>query len=71
MTPLYDHDCPDCAFLGTFDNKDLYFCPRGLTTIIARNSSEGSDYQSGLVFAKNDLHLGVAEFIAKRKGLIK
>jgi hypothetical protein len=69
MTPLYEHDCDSCVFLGTFDNKDLYFCPKGMTTIIARNSSVGHDYQSGLVFADVDLHLGVAKFIAKRMGL--
>ena len=71
MIPLYEHDCKDCKFLGTYDDKDLYFCPKGLTTIIARNSSLDHDYQSGLAFADSDLHLGVAKFIAKRKGLIK
>ena len=70
MIPLYEHDCDSCVFLGSYDNKDLYFCPNGLTTIIARNSSVGYDYQSGIASADVDLHLGVAKFIAKRKGLI-
>lgn len=71
MEPIYLHNCDVCVFLGNFDNKDLYFCPNGRTTVIARNSDEGHDYQSGLVFADVDLHLGVAKFLAKRKGLIK
>lgn len=44
--PLYEHDCKECKFLGTFNSKDLYYCPKGLTTIIARDSSRGGDYTS-------------------------
>jgi len=48
-TPRYSHDCSDCVFLGQFNKYDLYFCPRE-PTIIARYSSEGSEYTSGIIF---------------------
>ena len=73
MIPLFEHDCDKCVFLGTYDGKDLYFCAKTLSgrTVIARSSSEGGDYMSGMVFADSDIHLGVAKFIANRMGLIK
>jgi hypothetical protein len=62
--PLYEHDCDNCAYLGQFKQSDLraldlYVHPGKETTVIARFSSEGSDYSSGLDFAysaqiKND-----------------
>jgi hypothetical protein len=66
MQPTYTHDCEFCKFLGTIesdyynhdngvmDKIDLYFCgtdkPYG-NTVVARRSSEGSDYSSGMIFA--------------------
>lgn len=54
--PLYEHDCNNCVFLGKYteDNHvyDLYFCNNEPTTVIARYSNIGSDYISGLAFAK-------------------
>ncbi len=52
IKPIYEHDCTSCIFLGTILNDkdlpvDLYFCPKE-PTILARFSSEGSDYTSGL-----------------------
>jgi len=70
MKPIYEHYCDNCVFLGTYNNKDLYYCPVGRTTVIARNSSDPGDYQSGMVFADIDLDLGIAKFIAERKGLL-
>jgi hypothetical protein len=62
--PHFKHDCDDCAYLGHIacvdavgkgDEADLYYCPgagRGFRpTVIARFSSKGSDYESGLVEA--------------------
>ena len=58
MIPRHDHDCLDCRFLGALDGPDayrmnepaefdLYFCPRcDGGSVIARRSSEGSDYIS-------------------------
>lgn len=46
----YDHDCSDCIFLGQYEHYDLYFCPNE-PTIVARYSSEGRDYCSGIAFA--------------------
>ncbi len=57
----YMHDCGSCIFLGTYKKCDMYWCgifnpaePNKLfgPTISVRYSSEGSDYSSGLVFAK-------------------
>lgn len=52
--PLYEHDCTNCKFLGTFNNTDLYVCAsqKKIDTIIARYSSEPGDYVSGLDFAQ-------------------
>jgi len=54
----YTHDCDACKPLGEFGNADLYFCAQlGIPTVIARFSSDGPDYTSGMEFAKsrNDL----------------
>ena len=49
LEPLFDHDCKDCVFLGTHEGMDLYVCPqRGMPTLIARHSSDGPDYTSGI-----------------------
>lgn len=53
-TPLYEHDCKNCVFLGHYQGADLYFCPRPWKTFIARYSSEGSEYDSGLDVSEND-----------------
>lgn len=52
MSPLFEHDCTCCTFLGTFDERDLYHHGGSFeTTLIARWSSDGPDYTSGMVFA--------------------
>lgn len=56
-TPLYEHDCDRCVFLGIERKADLYFCDqRGLfPTVIARfeDASTGSgSYLSGIPLAK-------------------
>lgn len=56
-TPRYQHDCECCKYLGEFGPLDLYVHAgegrlRSLPqTVIARASSEGPDYQSGMCFA--------------------
>jgi hypothetical protein len=40
------HDCDRCQLVGIKSGADLYFCPIGNGTYIARRSSEGSDYIS-------------------------
>lgn len=46
----YKHDCDKCKPLGQFDEYDLYFCNQGgrISTVIARDGDEESDYISGL-----------------------
>lgn len=48
--PLYDHDCDQCRFLGSWFNIDVYLtgakCNAGITSVISRFSSEGSRYTS-------------------------
>ena len=47
--PRHEHDCSQCTFLGYYNEYDLYFCPQhGVPTVIARFSSHGPDYTSGL-----------------------
>lgn len=53
-TPLYEHDCCRCVYLGQYkltasERADLYVCASSLRpTVIARYSSSGPDYTSGL-----------------------
>jgi len=57
-SPKYKHDCENCIYLGSLEEEniiyDLYICPNGkaISTVIARFSSNGPDYYSGLIFAK-------------------
>ena len=46
----HTHDCDKCYPLGELGEYDLYFCEQGgtLPTVIARYSSNGPDYMSGL-----------------------
>lgn len=54
--PLHQHDCDTCVYLGTLYESDLYYHDGGdrpsQTTVIARHSSNGPDYTSGLGFAQ-------------------
>ena len=43
MVPQFTHDCNACKFITTVGDIDVYTCGG---TIIARFSSEGSDYAS-------------------------
>jgi len=58
--PHYEHDCTGCRFIGNHDHDgysyDLYYCPIALggPTIVARWSSDGPDYTSGVCFGKYD-----------------
>lgn len=73
MKPVHQHDCdPECCtFLGTVDNQDLYFSGQGGfgATVIARYSSDGPDYMSGLCFSKAGI-LRIAAERAIEKGLL-
>lgn len=81
ITPLFDHDCDCCTYLGrsSNDDHDLYFCPQADengnspfgVTLIARFSSHGPDYKSGLVFKDRIPEIGQAYVLARQKGLIK
>lgn len=58
MKPQYEHDCTSCTFLGSHRDHDLYACESGCPgyawpTVIARHSSEISDYMSGLTIAED------------------
>ncbi len=80
------HDCDECFYLGHYEEYDLYYHSdeRGspIETVIARRSSEGSDYISGMVFSKPYVdivgrpHDGFPPLVAARiraidKGLLK
>lgn len=59
----FQHDCEKCKPLGEFGDADLYYCEAQLIggpTVIARYSSDGADYQSGMVFADKIPALGEA-----------
>jgi len=76
MKPQHKHDCNNCIFLGTYEDKDLYFCTQGMSipTVTSRNSSDGADYISGLSFADpvfDMKDLFEAKMRAIEKGLLK
>lgn len=73
-TPLYNHDCEACTYLGHKQMHDLYYCDQGggsnLSTVIARRSDRGEDYISGLNSARDNELLALAVVRAFRKGLL-
>jgi hypothetical protein len=68
-TPLYDHDCDACTYLGTVDGHDLYFCDGTDKTLIARYGIDG-DYKSGLHMVGCDFHISTAYRVAYFAGYI-
>jgi len=75
-TPRYQHDCTSCIFLGQYNEFDLYFCGTqmvGGSTVIARFSDYGPDYQSGLIFGQQRIipELTEAYDRAVARGLLK
>jgi hypothetical protein len=65
--PQFTHDCDICTFLGTFNGADLYHHAESSPTIIARFSSDGPDYTSGVILADVNPFLGEA----KRRALAR
>jgi len=49
-TKRYEHDCDACIFLDRWKEYDLYICIADdkLLNFVARHSSNGPDYTSGL-----------------------
>lgn len=72
MSRQFEHDCNACVFLGHVDKHDLYFCPNDILgpTVIARWSSEGPDYSSGLCFICCNPLLHEAAKRAVQRGLL-
>lgn len=70
LTARYKHDaCSNCKYLGRFKEYDLYYCQSIFTkTVLARYSSEPSEYLSG--WGSYMLPLVVAEALAYRKNLV-
>ena len=48
--PLFEHDCDECVFLGTYKDTDLYFCDPLRPTVLYRYGNDPSEYGSGLGF---------------------
>lgn len=69
--PMFQHDgCANCVFLGTYQHtSDLWYCPQGgLPTVIARTSSNGPDYISGMYSAPHIPALAEAKRRAVSRG---
>ena len=68
----YKHDCDRCIYLGRWDEYDLYFCADDLLgpTVVARYSSHGPDYASGLRVAAMIPELAEARTRAIAAGLL-
>lgn len=63
----YVHDCDVCRYLGQHGDYDLYSCDQAIrvVTVIARHSSQDSDYQSGAEIALADLYRGRGTALAE------
>ncbi len=68
--PLYKHDCDDCIYLGAFGLRDLYYCPSGVT-LVARRTSDGPDYTSGIGYVGRNEFITEAFKRAYERGLIE
>jgi hypothetical protein len=72
--PRYEHDCDNCDFLGRHEEYDLYYHPNRpewyLPSVIARWSSDGPDYISGLAFVPQHSALFECYLRATRAGLV-
>lgn len=68
----YTHDCDNCKPLGEYARYDLYFCPstHAIPTLVARFSSDGPDYISGLEFRHTIPCIGEAYRRAVKQNLI-
>ena len=72
--PFYQHDCPNCNFLGRYKRSDLYHCNKGnagVDTIVARHSEKCGDYTSGLILDGVDPLITEGARRARAKGLLK
>jgi hypothetical protein len=72
--PQYQHDCDACTFLGRFAGQfndfDLYHCEQvKIPTVIARYSSYGPDYKSGIGLTHFHEELAEALKRAQARGL--
>lgn len=71
--PRYLHDCSDCEYLGrtsAVQPAELYWCHAPEEgNVLARFSSDPSDYHSGLSAAQTDPNLAQAVVRAIHKGL--
>ena len=47
-TPVFEHDCDNCRYLGHYDNHDLYVCN---WSVIARYGNDGPEYVSDFIEA--------------------
>lgn len=70
-TAKFTHDCDACVFLGHSLSSDLYFCNGNgnISTVIARWSSDGPDYTSGIALVPHDVRLAAALGLATQRGL--
>lgn len=81
-SPLYQHDCDECVYLGAYHQQlpgqvqscDLYFCskenPYKSLTVIARFGDAGDQYTSGLALVASDDRLAEAKRRAIHRGLL-
>jgi hypothetical protein len=77
MKPVYIHDCDNCKYLGTDtidDNVlDFYYCHREdpmFSSLIARYSSDGGDYSSGVEFCMPSIYLNKALEMAVKQNVL-
>lgn len=71
VVAAHKHDCNECDFLGSWGREDLYFCgDSAMPTVIARHSSDGGDYVSGMTLIAYIPALAIAHSLAVQAGLI-
>lgn len=72
-SPLHEHDCNNCIYLGSFYKKDYYLCISKehpfLSTFIARYGKNGN-YSSGIEFCWSNIYLNIALKLAEKQNLL-
>lgn len=72
-TPIHEHDCKHCIYIGSSYKRDYYLCISkehpSLSTLVARYGKDGN-YNSGLEFCWSNIYLNKALKLADKQGLL-
>ena len=70
MSPIYEHDCSDCVFLGNYNGQDLYYHKTHPVNLVNRYGDLDTEVISGLGFYNVEPQLTEAAIRAVKLGMI-